>query len=58
MKHIEDKVANVVWMIRITLFKFWTAFDADSWPTDLISCRQVEATSRILKTNDYMFMKY
>jgi len=49
MKHIEDKVANVAWMIRITLFKFWTTFDADRWPTDLVSCGQVEATDIILK---------
>jgi len=49
MKHIEDKVAKVAWMIRITLFKFWTAFDVERWPTDLISYGQVEATDSFLK---------
>ena len=56
-KHIVDKVWNVLWMIKITLFKFWTAFDADKSQTNLVSCEQVEATNKILKTIDYFSMK-
>lgn len=58
IKHIIDIAENVAWMIKIKLFKFWTAFDADQWPTNLVSCGQVEATRDILKgIYYYMFME-
>lgn len=36
MNYIVDIAANVAWIIRIKLFKFWTNFDVDWWLTDLV----------------------
>lgn len=57
IKHIIDIATNVAWMIGIKLFKFWTTFDADRWPTDLVSCRQVEAKYILKDIYYYLFME-
>lgn len=30
---IIDRIENVAWMVEKDLFKFWTSFHADRWPT-------------------------
>lgn len=41
-KHIVDIVAYIVWMDMLKLFMFWMEYDANRWPTDLVSIGQVE----------------